>query len=140
MTSQSRQTIVPFSNRNRARNHTAREVKGRVRGITADSNQSPNDEVLAKLKEIQSQFSSHMKAFGDRLNNVESATRSYQQSNVQQSATAGGRKFVPKGAWHTNVQQEHQPVDVSNGQNRTSTSSTSSQFTQQRVSSDNVPM
>jgi len=107
-------------------------VKGRVRGITADSNQSPNDEVLAKLKEMQSQFSSDMKAFGDRLNNVESATRSYQQSNVQQSSTAGGRQFVPK-TWHTNVQQQHQPVDVSNGLNRTPTSSSSSQFTQQRA-------
>ena len=121
-------------------------VKGRVRAITTDSNQSPNDEVLSKLKQMQNQFNSDFKAFGERLKNVETATRCYQQSNVQHSATSNGRRFVPK-TWSTNVQQPlHQPVDRQNG---TPTPTTNSQFTHnvrvmlvetRHISNDNVRM
>jgi len=108
-------------------------VKGRVRGITADPNQSSNDVVLTKLKEIQSQLNSDLKAFGERLNSVESVTRSYQQPNGPHCVTPNGRRFAPK-TWSTNVQQpHHQSVDVSNQQEGMPTPVTNSQFTQQRM-------
>lgn len=101
--------------------------KGRVRGVIAGQNQSSNDVILAKLKEMQAQFSSEMKAFGGRLDNVESTMRRHQQNEQPRSTQ------ISQGPMSATTQRLHnERVNASNQHGEAPASTTTFQSASQR--------
>ena len=100
-------------------------VKGRARGITADSTQYVNDEVMSMLQKIQVQLNTDRKAFNSRLDNVE--------ATMQHQSTLNTQPLESAMRTNTKTSSQNQSSSANNKRNTIPTSGSNSHSTPQRT-------